>query len=195
MSISHLLEDFRPYTRGKPVSLTDISLEEQRLEAFEKGYQAGWDDCAKAAADDSRCVSADFAQNLRDLSFTYQEAYSAALNGLKPLLDQMIETLLPALAGQALGQQIVQEVVKLAQQQGPQTVEVVTAPDNVLTLETILAEDLAMPVKVTEEATLGEGQVFLRFGTQEREIDLSGVLHGIQRKVAGFYEENQKETA
>ncbi len=195
MSISHLLEDFRSYARGNPVSITDISLEEQRLEAFEKGYQAGWDDSVKAAADDSRRVSADFAQNLRDLSFTYQEAYSAALNGLKPLLDQMIGTLLPRLARQSLGQQIIEEIEALARQQGPQPVELVTAPENTLTLETILSEKLSMPVTITEEATLGEGQAYLRFGSQEREIDLSGVLEGIEGKVAAFYEENQRETA
>ena len=39
MSVSHLLEDFGALTRGDMVEMTDVLLEEQRLEAFEKGYQ------------------------------------------------------------------------------------------------------------------------------------------------------------
>lgn len=195
MSISHLLEDFRPYTNGNPLTLTDVSLEEQRLEAFERGYQAGWDDSVKAAEDDSRRVSADLAQTLLDLSFTYEEAHSAVLDGLKPLLEQMIETLLPKLGRQTLTQRIVEEIETIARQQGPQTVELVTAPANASTLKTLLNEDLPMPVTVSEEPTLGEGQAYLRFGSQEREIDLRGALEGIQEKVGAFYEENQRETA
>lgn len=195
MSVSHLLEDFSAYARGQPLALTDISLEEERLEAFEKGYQAGWEDSTKAAADDTRRISSDFAQNLQDLSFTYQEAHSAALSSLRPLLEQMMKTLLPELMRQTLGAQIVGQIQKLAAQQGPQPIELVTSPANATPLETLLADVSAMPVRIIEESTLPEGQVFLRFGKHEREIDLSGVVAAIEGKMNGFFEATQKETA
>lgn len=195
MGIAHLLEDFAGYTRGKPVSLTDVSLEEQRLEAFEKGYQAGWDDSAAAASEDSRHVAADLAQNLNDLTFTYQEAHAAVLASLRPLLEQMMETILPALMRKTLGAQVVDLVHDLAKSQGALPVELVTSPANVSALLTVLGDEPSIPVTVTEEDALAEGQVFVRMGQQEREINLSAVIDAIEQTTAGFFNENQRETA
>lgn len=195
MGISDLLEDFGALTRGRPVSLTDVSLEEQRLEAFEKGYQAGWDDSVKAASEDSRTIAADLAQNLSDLSFTYEEAQSAMLNALRPLLEQMMETVLPALMRGTLGAHVVDLVHNLARDLGPLPLEIVAAPENVVALDRALGEAPVLSVSVKEDPTLAEGQVFLRFGHEEREIDLSGLLASIERKMAGFFEEHRKDIA
>ncbi len=194
MAISHLLEDFGNYARGKPVSLTDVSLEEQRLEAFEKGYQAGWDDSAKAASEDSRHITADFAQNLKDVSLTYEEASSAVIAALKPLLDQIMDRVLPNVMRGTLGAQVAEQLHELAKQHGPQAIELVTAPANVAALHSVLDATPAMSVSVVEEASLGDGQVFIRFGDHEREIDLGGVLAAIEQNIAGFFEENRKDT-
>lgn len=195
MSVSHLLEDFSAYARGKPVSLTDVSLEEQKLEAFERGYQAGWDDSSKASQDDTRRVSSDLAQNLQDLGFTFQEAQSAALDALRPLLNQMVSKVLPTLMQQTLGAQVVEQIHQLAEGLGPQPVELVTAPQNAATIESILNEDIGMPVTIKEDPTLAEGQVFFRFGQEEREIDLSTVLATIEQATSGFLAENRKDIA
>ena len=195
MSISHLLEDFGAYARGRPVSITDVSLEEQRLEAFEKGYQAGWDDSSNASANDTRRVTADFAQNLQDLSFTYQEAYVAVLGSLKPLLEQMTSTILPALMQKSLGAQVVEQLHELTREHGPQPVELITAPSNAAMLGSILGEDNQMPVKIVEQTSMADGQIRLSFGPHEREIDLSGVLATINQITETFFEETQKETA
>lgn len=195
MSISHLLEDFGAYVEGTPVSLTDVSLEEQRLAAFEKGYQAGWDDAVKAETEDSRRISTDFAQNLQDLSFTYQEAHSAVLQSLRPLLEQMVGTVLPALVQKTLGLWITELLQELAEEHGAQPIELVTAPANATALESLLGEAAPMSISILEEPTLTEGQVYIRFGSQEREIDMDDVLSAINRTVTGFFEENQRNTA
>ncbi len=195
MSISHLLEDFGAYARGTPISLTDVSLEEQRLEAFEKGYQAGWDDSVKAQSDDTRHITADFARNLQELSFTYHEAHAAALNSLEPLLRQMVEVVLPKIARETLGTRLIEVLEGLARTQGPEPIELVTAPANVTALEGILSDNPAMPMSIIEEASLADGQVFIRFGTNEHEIDLAQVLEGLDLAVTGFFEENRKEIA
>lgn len=195
MSIAHVLEDFGAYTRGRPVSLTDVSLEEQRLEAFEKGYQAGWDDSVKAAQEDTRRISADLAQNLQDLSFTYQEAYSAVLESLRPLLEQMISAVLPAMMRQSLGAQVVGQLHELARDLGPQPVAIVTAPANITALGQVLQGEQSLTVTLSEDPALSEGQVRIEFGAHEREIDLTDVLARIESSVAGFFEENRKDTA
>jgi len=195
MSIAHVLEDFGACARGNPVSLTDVSLEEQRLEAFEKGYQAGWDDSVKAAQEDSRHVSAALAQNLQDLSFTYQEAYTAVLDAFRPLLDDVIASVLPTLMRHSLGAQVAEALHDMARERGHQPIEIVTAPANVTAIETVLAREEDLDLTVSEEPTLTEGQVQIRFGQQEREIDLQGVIAQIERAVADFFEENRKDIA
>lgn len=195
MSVSHLLEDFGAYARGTPVALTDVSLEEQRLEAFEKGYQAGWDDSARAANEEHRTVSADFAQALRDLSFTYHEAQRAILNGLKPLMDQIMSTVLPSLVHQTLCAQISELLHELAQEHSNQPIEIVTAPSNIPALEAMLQEQDTPPVSLVEEDSLAEGQAYLRFGSQEREIDFNAVHTAIEQAVTGFFDQTEREIA
>lgn len=195
MSVSHLLEDFGAYARGTPVALTDVSLEEQRLEAFEKGYQAGWDDSARAANEEHRTISADFAQTLKDLSFTYHEAQIAILNGLKPLMDQIMSTVLPSLVHQALCAQISELLHELAQEHSDQPIEIVTAPLNIPALEAMLQEQDTPPVSLVEEDSLAEGQAYLRFGSQEREIDLKAVHTAIEQAVTGFFDQTEREIA
>ena len=104
MSVAHLLEEFSGVAGGEPVAVTDVMLEDQKLAAFEKGYQAGWDDSANSQRDSATRISADFAQNIRDLSFTYQEAQSALMAEMEPLLRDMVDAVLPTLAQETLGQ-------------------------------------------------------------------------------------------
>lgn len=195
MSISHLFEDFGAYAKGNPISLTDISLEEQRLEAFEKGYQAGWDDAVQAQSDDTRHVSAEFAQNMQDLSFTYHEAYAAVLDSFKPLLQQVVNVVLPHLAQQTLGLRLTDLLDQMARAHGPQTVELITAPANFAMARDLSETTSGLSLSVSEEPTLAEGQVYLRFGQTEQEIDLREVIEEIDRSVSDFFEGNQKESA
>lgn len=195
MSISHLLEDFGAYTRGKPVSLTDVSLEEQKLEAFEKGYQAGWDDCAKAESEDQRSISVALAQNLKDLSFTYHEAQSAVLQSLRPLLEQIMQTVLPEIMQKTLGLQIVELLQDLAREHGNPPVGIVISPADFRALDGLIDQDSPMPITLSEEPSLAEGQAYLRFADQEREIDLNGVLSSIEQAVNGFFKLAQEESA
>lgn len=195
MAISDRLEDFGGYVRGAAVSLTGVALEEARLASFEKGYQAGWDDALKAQAEDSRQISADFAQNLRDLSFTYEEAYTAVMDGLRPLLEEMLATVLPEMARQSLGARLAEQLHEIAREHGRRPVEIVAAPADMAALQDLAGVDTSLTLTLSEEPSLAEGQVFLRFGECEREIDLADLLQGLGETVAGYFEETRKETA
>ena len=132
MSISHLLESFQDTALddSRPISMSELTLEEEKLEAFERGYKAGWDDAAKAQEEDRDRITSDFANNLQELSFTYQEAYGHLARALKPVLQQMVDSVLPGLARQALGPQIVEQLTELAAGAGRQEVEIVVSPGN-----------------------------------------------------------------
>ncbi len=195
MSISHLLEDFGSYAQGDSIALTDVFLEEQRLEAFEKGYQAGWDDAVKAQTEDSRHISADMAQNLLDLSFTYQEARSAILDSLAPVLRQMVEVVLPRMARDFLPDRIAEEVTALASELGDHPVQITACSADTPALEALFCRDLPMTVQIETDDTMTDGQLRLQLGQTEREIDLNAVLSGVERAISDFIDSNQKETA
>lgn len=198
MPIAHLLEEFSDISDGTAVTITDVMIEEQKLASFEKGYQAGWDDSARAQQDSSTRISEDFARNIRDLSFTYQEAHGAFVADMEPLIRDLVNSVLPKLAQETLGRRITDILTTEVEAQGQAPVLLVTAPGQSDALQAILPETTTMPVEIVEDATLADGQVQLRFGGTEREIDLAKVLETIGAAVEGFFQEAgqpMKETA
>lgn len=191
MSIAHLLESFESAGRNesRSISMSELTLEEEKLEAFERGYKAGWDDATKAQVDDRNHVTRDFANNLQELSFTYHEAYGHLARALKPVMRQIVETVLPGVARQSLVPRIAEELSGLAARAGQQEVEIVAAPANTPLLREMLQKDVGFPVRLVEEPSLSEGQAFLRFGESERQIDHDEVLAGIGQAVEAFFHE------
>lgn len=119
--LSDYLDDFGEQAHGiQPAAPAPdpAEIEARRLEAFEEGCRAGCDDSVKAQADDSSRLSSTFAQHLGDLSFTYQEAYSAIMDATGPLLDEMIAKLPPEIARQSLGGHITEQLEALAHEIG-----------------------------------------------------------------------------
>ncbi|NCQ24507.1 MAG: flagellar biosynthesis protein [Rhodobacteraceae bacterium CG17_big_fil_post_rev_8_21_14_2_50_63_15] len=195
MSIAHLLDDFGAYARGDFLAISDVALEDARLEAFEKGYQAGWDDSMKSQTEDARRITADLAQNLQDLHFTYEEAFASVLAALRPLFEQVTATVLPRLSAATLGQRLIEILHDLARKHGRQPIQIVGAPADILALESILT-DLGDPsVDLTEDDTLVSGQIYLRFGEAEQQIDMQDVLQGIDDAISGFFEQNRRVSA
>lgn len=194
MSISHLLEDFGSDPDAHTISMSDVSLEEQRLQAFENGYKAGWEDAVKAAADDAARISTDFAANLEDLSFTFSEAQSSLLGALRPLLTGMVESVLPRLARETLGARVIETLEGMARDATGTGAELVTSPGNVAALEQLLQDNNLLTTRVTGEPSLGDGQVHLRVGANEREIDLDSVLVQIETALAGFLDDAPVDT-
>jgi len=193
MSITHLLEDFGETRQAAPETITDVSLEEERLAAFETGYQAGWDDAVKAQTEDARRITADLAQNLQDLRFTFEEAHGAVMQALRPLLLQMMTTILPRLAQESLAPRIAEMLHDLARDQGRLGIGIACSPDDATRLAHLIGDDPAIGATLTEDDTLGPGQVSLRFGEAEHEIDLGEVLGGIDATIRGFFEQHQTE--
>ena len=195
MTISHLLEDFGggTFVSARLSDGDDIALEEARLESFENGYSAGWEDAVKAHADDRNHVSRELAQNLRDLSFTYQEAYDQMVGTVTPVLEAITHQLLPDAMQHALGAVVIEEMQTLAFEQGNLPVEIVTAPSSVAAVSSLIPRNLAMPVRVVPDQTLVDGQAFLRVGQEEREVNLDSLLTNITNAIDAFVYQVHKE--
>lgn len=195
MSIAHLLHDFGALSQGKPVAITDVSLEEERLEAFEKGYQAGWDDCVKSQVEDGRRITADLAQNLLDIGFTYEEVHGEIMGAMQRLLQQITQTVLPPLSHAMLVPQVTEILHDLLETNGRQPVQLTAGPADLAILRRLSAEMPDLACTLTEDQTLASGQVLLRLGESERALDMPDVLLRIENAVSGFFQQNQRIVA
>lgn len=198
MGISHLLEDFGNLRGEQTRVIGDSALEDVRLEAYEAGYKAGWDDAVSAQDTDARRVSSDFASNLSNLSFTCEDAYQTMLRGLRPVLDTAVAKILPRVAAASLTPRV-SELLHDALATGTRpSMELHVAPENIPSLEGLLDGFDTVPVTIVPAQTLGPGQVQISVGTSEHEIDLDHVLTEINRAVDAFFdaipESEQKET-
>ncbi|NBC88821.1 MAG: hypothetical protein GVX90_04915 [Alphaproteobacteria bacterium] len=172
---------------GMPAVPSDAAddREEEQLAAFEKGYGAGWEDAAKAHAEEQERISADFARALQDMSFSFHEAHAAFQAEAEALIRGLVETVLPAALEPALAAMIRDRAQALAET-AEVTVEIVVAPDNVARVEGLAAGRPAPPMRVVGEDSLGAGQAFIRFGATEEKIDLDAALAELRAAVSGY---------
>ncbi|MEL6204022.1 MAG: hypothetical protein AAFR47_01745 [Pseudomonadota bacterium] len=97
----------------------------------------------------------------------------------------MVEKVLPAALGEALGALIVERAADAVTATGA-TAEIVVAPQNAGRVAALLEGRQGPPLRVVPEASLGEGQAFLRFGQREEKIDLEAVMSEIAEAVTHF---------
>tara|TARA_R110002124_G_scaffold180195_1_gene347664 strand:+ start:96 stop:683 length:588 start_codon:yes stop_codon:yes gene_type:complete len=195
MSIAHLMNDFGALSQGKPVAITDVSLEEERLAAFEKGYQAGWDDCVKSQVEDGRRITADLVQNLQDIGFTYEEVRAEIMEAMQRLLQQITQTVLPPLSHAMLVPHVTEILHDLLETNARQPVQLTAGPADLAILRRLSAEMPDLACTLTEDQTLASGQVFVRLGESERALDMPDVLLRIEHAISGFFQQNQRIVA
>lgn len=198
--LHNILEDFgaQPMAvsaQGPATGVSEADLEGQKLESFEKGYRAGWDDAVKAQSDDRTRIDSGFGQHLQDLSFTYQEAYGHVMAAVSPLLQDVVDKLLPEIARASLGLHILEQLEAHAQQIGREEVQIAVNPTRIEAVNALIGEDLAFPVRVVEDDTLGEDQADLRFGGHEKQLDLGELTTSVTEAIEGFAHENQRKRA
>ncbi len=165
----------------------DGGFDEERLQAFDQGYKDGWDDAAKAHAEEQASIGVELAGNLQALSFTYHEARNAILEEMEDILTGLVTRILPDTMVHSLGQMIVERVRDVADNAAEVQVEIVVNPNNVTRVRALLDNMIAPPLKVVSEPSLGEGQAFIRMGDAEHKIDLEAVLRDLSEAVAEFF--------
>lgn len=184
-------------TGERPASATVVmqgaDLDEARLAAYEQGFTAGWDDATAAASDDQSRMRTELGRNLQALSFTFHEARTHVLRALAPLLEEMTGHLLPDLARATLAPLVLETLMPLAETLAETPVTIVLNPAARPAVEALLQEAAGLPFTLRDEPTLGEGQVYLRFGDSETRIDLDRAIEEITAAVRGFYELTHQE--
>ena len=198
MILAEFLEEFGSQTPNRAEDLGSASpreIQAYELSAYESGYKAGWEDAAKANDADADSVSADFNQNLKDLSFTYHEAYSHILKSLEPLFDQISKTIMPVFLHETLGVQIAEVLMRQARNITPMSAEILVPQAQLSTVEPLVAHDYGFPVTVAADEALKDGEADIRLGAVEEHVNLSEIVEGMRAAIIGFTRENRRAAA
>ena len=197
------LEDFgglRPAPKPKTAStsqpqqqgIDETQVESIRMAAYEQGYKAGWDDAARAEAEEQSRIGAEFARNLQDLGFTFHEARSHIMKALEPLLTEMVGKVLPQLVSETLGQTILEEILPLAADASDAPIQLLISPRSLPAVKPLLDSSLTVPLEIIEEESLADGQVFLRLGDIEKKIDMDAAVEKIGTAIQSIYALNEE---
>lgn len=168
-------------------------LEEAKLNAYDAGYSAGWEDAVAAQSADQSRMQADLARNFQALAFTYHEARGHVLHALHPLLNQIVGRVLPALARESLPAVVLETLMPMAERLADAPMKLVLNPIARPAVEALLARATGLPIAIEDEPTLNEGQVYLLCGTDETVVDLDRAVAEITAAARDFFELILKE--
>lgn len=186
--------DCDPITSSSHTVVLDrVALEDEKLSAYEMGYRAGWDDASSAVNADQTRACAELARNMQTLSFSYHEARGHVLKAVEPLLLQIVGQLLPEIARETLAPFVLETLMPLAETLGDAPVTLVINPVARAAVEALLNHATGLPMTIEEEPTLGEGQVYIRMGSAETQVDLDQATADIAAAVRGFFDLTGKD--
>lgn len=181
------LEDFRPRElMDADAEDADAKIEDQKLQVFEEGYSAGWDDAIAAQAKHTNIATEVFVQNLRDLSFTYQEALTQMSQDLARFMDVLCNILMPKTLDTTFVETVRQQLTDVALESAAGQVEIKCSKARLVLLQENLSEDLPMPVIVSEDQQLDTDEVSLSLGPNEQVCDISSILRETVEKIEAY---------
>jgi flagellar assembly protein FliH len=163
------------------------------LDAYDKGYAAGWDDATKAAKAEETQADLNLRQSLEDLGFTYHEARVHVMGALSPLLSALMRKVVPRMLQDTLGARLIEEVEAMADSAVDLPVDLMANPADAAALRPVIEAVKTLPMRLVEERTVAPGQMFLKAGTAEREIDLTGALTAITEALEALDDLNKEQ--
>ncbi|PZQ97619.1 MAG: flagellar biosynthesis protein [Cereibacter sphaeroides] len=188
------LETFQLTEPGHAKSQSETAdTDEARLASYEQGYAAGWEDCASSQEEDHRKLTAELGRNLQALSFTYHEARAHILRSVGPLVQEITLSLLPVAAKAALAPKVLESLLPQIEATVDVPVLLVVNPAAATAVAALVQDQSGLNITIREEPSIGEGQVYLRFGETETRLDLDRAKEEIAAAVRSFFELNEKE--
>lgn len=175
------LEEFGTAPQKDVEAITEAVPVMDTTEIYETGYQAGWDDCLERSKRDQTHIAEALGKRLSDAQLTVDHARNEILADLKPLLADIVQKLLPALAQSGFRQRLLDEVAALAQDAAQTEIEIRVSHEELNAVTVFLEAHPDTPqVKLSADAALGLTQAHLKLGSTGRSIDILHVVDGIE---------------
>jgi hypothetical protein len=176
-----------PQVPDGPVILMPEDIEELKLNAYERGYGAGWDDAGQQAEADETARRAGFSRQAEQLSFTYHEARGHVLAALRPLFAAMLESVLPAAARASVVPLVIEQLMPLANAAVDAPITLRIARGMRADFEAAFEGQVLPPLELVESDDLADGQAEFCFGALETRIDLDHAAEAVKRALDRFY--------
>ena len=190
MTITHLLEDFTHGTARIGLEIDQTTLEEERLSAFEQGYQAGWDDSLQAAGGVEKKALEDISSTLSAISLSKKQIYAETLVSLRPLINNLVESVLPLISRESLGIQIKSLIQEHLEKNESKDIVVSVAKGQREVLNKISSHLSDLPCRFVEDGRFDPSQIRIGFAAdEEQEIDTQELLRDIKIYIDQFFEE------
>lgn len=176
-----------PDLPSAPVLLMPEDIEDIRLNAYEKGYGAGWEDGGQKIAADETARRAALARQAEQLSFTYHEARGHVLAAVRPLIGAILDCVLPAAVRAAVVPMTIEQLMPLAATAMDQPITLRLAPGSRAAFEAAFDGLVLPPLVLVETDDLTEGQAEFAFGAMETRVDLHQVAGTVRAAIERFY--------
>ncbi len=160
--------------------------EAARTEGYEAGYASGWDDAVASDETSRMRMAAEFERNIQNLAFTFAEAVNHVREELRTFLGEIVDQFLPAIAPEALRSHVKAELLRLGEEKMDVPVEIVASADCNSAIAEMLKSDFSFDVKLVEDASLSAGQVFVRLGENELEVDVNPLIEAVSSQLAAI---------
>ncbi len=195
MSVAHLYEDFAPQ---RMVGGVDAAVAEKvadaKLQSFEDGYSAGWEDALEAQQSSAAQLSAALIEAAKDAALTRDEVFENFLTVTRPLLEAIVTKVVPSAARDALAAHILEIVDAHLNTVADAPINIAVHPSLEHGIAKTLAGKLPDNARITSAPDLTESQVIVSLAQDEHQIDLDRIIAEIQEAVAAFFHSAQKET-
>lgn len=189
MNAATLYQDFSSEEAGEPRTAGALAadVEDEKLQSFEDGYQAGWDDATKAQASLDTAVSSALAANLQDASFAYHEARGQLTKTVHEIMRGVVGAILPEIARQSLGAHIAQLVDAHTREAVAHKIQLRVAEVSREQVERLLP-DTPVDYEVISDPCLAPDQATLQLDETEHAVDLGQVVKDVHAAVTEYFE-------
>lgn len=177
-----------------PALMLPDEIEDIRLSAYERGYLAGWQDGTAQVETEAAARQSGIERQIEKLDFTYHEARGHVLAALRPVLEAMVETVLPAAARASVVPVVIEALTPLVQTAAGAPTTLRLPPESRAAFEAATDGLVLPPLVIEETEDLAEGQAEFVLGTCETRIDLTHAATQIACAVRRFYAIQCEET-
>lgn len=199
-----LLEDFEaetalpapsPKMRSDDPGIDPSEAESVRMKAYEEGYQAGWDDAARAQSEAEQRMNVEFTRSLKEISLTYHEARSHVIQSMEPLLTTILETVLPEISTEVLANTVQQRLSSHIADAADRPVEIIVGPGGSGPLSEAIDNFAQGAIQIVEEPSLTDSQAYLRVGKSEHKVDVAAAVDALRDSMSAMFKLNKKALA
>ena len=177
-----------PQTPDGPVFLMPEQVEDIRLNAYEHGYGAGWDDGGQQGESEDAAHRAEIRRQVEQISFGYHEARAHVLNALNPLLTAVFDIVLPEVSRAAIVPLVIDQLLPLAHGAAEEPL-VLTVPQGMRARFEAAFEGLVLPpLTLNESAELADAQAVISQGESQSHVDLTQATDSARMALERFYQ-------